>query len=449
MEIKLYQMGDNVLDELKKNESFLIRTDIDYATMISKSEIEEIDSIFSPEYGIKDSHSLEIQQRLYSCQQGCTVGSQNLGKICPKCNTPIVKRKFPTSKLGYFKLPDIKVSTLVLLEWLEKLLGKKNFNNLIGGTLPGVTDLYECYEYMINTYSRKRTDPKYKKMMDFLLVNKEYFFTEYIPVISYKIRYLSKQDNMGVNNITTHPINTPLIGMSNIIQLLKEPSTKASTSMRKKLYFDLHKEIFNYKEALKAYFCGDKKKTLRDAIYGTRMPYTSWAVLAPLTDYACVDSCTIPIESFRCTFVIEIKEKLKEMGYPVSYINKVCSVQYSLDDNEKALMKLIFNSLKDRYIYINRQPTLGKGSILILEIREIRDEHVLRLHPNLLTWLNGDHDGDALVILGLAKSIRAKLHQFMSPNAYSIMYDLTPDPQLALKNDYQIMLTIGTLTEEE
>ncbi len=31
---------------------------------------------------------------------------------------------------------------------------------------------------------------------------------------------------------------------------------------------------------------------------------------------------------------------------------------------------------------------------------------------NLLTWLNGDHDGDALVILGLAKSIRAKLHQF-------------------------------------
>ena len=147
--------------------------------------------------------------------------------------------------------------------------------------------------------------------------------------------------------------------------------------------------------------------------------------------------------------MIEIKEKLKEMGYPVSYINKVCSVQYSLDDNEKTLMKLIFNSLKDRYIYINRQPTLGKGSILILEIKEIRDEHVLRLHPNLLTWLNGDHDGDALVILGLAKSIRAKLHQFMSPNAYSIMYDLTPDPQLALKNDYQIMLTIGTLTEED
>lgn len=450
MEIELIDISREVIEELRKNKSFLVRTDIDYATMINTPEIKNIDSIFSPEFGINESHPVEIQQKMYSCEQGCTTGSTNLDRICPKCGTVVEKRKFPTSKLGYFKLPNnMKVATLVLLEWLEKVIGKKALNMLFAGSLPGVIDLYNGFENLLENYSRKKTDPKYKRMVSFLIQHKEYFFSSYIPVISYKIRYLSVQDNMGVSNITTHPINTPLILMSNTIQLLKEPSIQGSNSMKKKLYFQLHQELFNYKEALKAYFCGDKKKTLRDAIYGTRMPYTSWAVLAPLTDYAEVDSCTLPIESFRCTFVQEIREELVKLQYPLSYINKICSVQYSLDNNEKELIRIIFSKIKEKYIYINRQPTLGKGSILILEIKEIRDEHVLRIHPNLLTWINGDHDGDALVILGMYKSIRKAMHDFMSPQAYSIMYDYKPDPQLALKNDYQIMLTMGTLCEEE
>lgn len=445
-EIKLLCIDSKYQKEIEEDETFLVKTNIDYSTEINKREIELMDSIFSYKFEIKESHPKEIIELRYKCVCGFSKGQQKLGTICPKCDTKVEKKLFPTSKVAYIKCPE-KVTNMITLMMLEKVLGPTKYKQLIGGQLQGIDSIYTKFDYILDNHVKKKKE--IEKLVEFMRKNKEVLFSNMIPVISSKVRYMSHTQNMGVSKIDTHNLNTPLIHIANHVQLMKESNATHAPNVLKKLYFEIHKQLDEYKDVLIKTFGGDKRKLLRDAVYGTRMPYTSWAVLAPLTEYYDMNSCTIPIETFRCCFKDDIKEILTEMGYSKVYINMLLSVQYIMDKGEKEILKTIFTMIKDKYIYINRQPTMGKGSIQILEVREIRDEYVLRLHPNVLDWLGGDHDGDALVILGLRSDIRKDMHETLSPESYAIDYDYKVNCDMGLKNDYLILFNVATRDVEE
>ena len=445
-EMRIFDAETKFEKDIRAGKTFLVDTSIDYAKMLGTTAIHEKDTLFSWKFDIKPNFPAHLLIKKYRCDCGLLMGQDKSGKHCDHCDSVVTQVEQSPSLIAYMKICDgIRLLSPVGLLWMERLIGGK-FKEYLAGKLhihgknpDSINIIYDTFEETLHKYAKKNMEEMVKYMID----HKNQFFTNLIPVVSSKIRFMEQSQNMGVGIVDSSDMNTPYIRLSSLINALGLSLEEQTPRRTIKLIYDIQESINRLGDALIITAGGDKGKMLRDGVYSMRVPYTAMAVLAPLVEYPEMDSCTIPIEVFRVTFKKEIFEILCNWGYDIISVTRLLRVEYKLSDQDKTILKMVFKHMSDNRddmaMYINRQPTMGFESISLLKIREIRDEKVLRIHPNVFTGLNADCDGDALIMVGMSATVRAHFYSKLKPSAFIIDWDLHFNRKYGLKNDYQAL----------
>lgn len=454
-------------EQIKTGETFLIDTSFDYTDRLNDPDIRRLNTIYSYKYGIEPGFDKELLEYVYTCNCQKLRGQTNVGLRCSFCGSQVIKNEFPVDKFGYIELPFI-APTSHCTHLLSCVMSKGNFEDLLAGKTV-FKDIYEDLDDILLAYGKK------EKMDDieFIKNNKDKLFATMVPVISAKLRpfnvsTVGKTDN-GLNgmrdrdnkrnetvkrqikattkkafNVVVEKYNTPFTQLSMAVNSYNHAIDHKIYRHCDLVKFHIYRLIhLIYTETINMAF-GSKQTIARNGICAVRFPYTSVAVLAPLPEYSEMDSCTIPFETFRAAFQEEIKEYLlEECGVNLLQVNRMTNLNRTISAEEKKLILSAFDFIKDRYIYINRQPTIDWGSIMVLNVKEVRDELVYRIHPLTLTEQRADFDGDAPFMVGLHKDIRADFHKAFSPNANIIKWNLDFNTKFGMINDYQVFAFIA------
>ena len=390
MKFKLMNLNEKEMEDLESGNGFIIDTDIEYKKL-HKTDILLKNSIYSRKFSINDSDPDEVLTYLYTCDCEEITGQINEGKECPRCESKVIKRDPPVTKRGWIVLKPYRIMTYGGLTHLSKLLSRSDFEKFLKDKLKGVNviDVYDYFPDFLERYGKK--DKEHIK--NFLLEHQEDIFTQYIPVISKKLRPMLKSHNIIKHFKMLGNINSLYTKISNDIQAVKEYNirdnfnctmTRSYIATIQRKYYDLCKEI-------ETKVGGGKDKLLRDEIYATRLPFTARAVIVPLVTHK-IDVCTIPYDVFRGIFREEILEILIEGGEPVHQAYEFVELNRALTEKDKRMLdEILENKLENPYILVNRQPTLKFQSTKSLEIVGLEDEDVLRIPSALLEGYNGDH----------------------------------------------------------
>lgn len=464
---------DNMKDffsEIRSKDGFLIDTTYPYMTESALTDMKAIrkrNTIYSAEYGIEPDFDKELLDQLYTCNCRSMRGQSNVGLHCSLCDSDVVKNEFPIDKFGYM-YTTFKVPTTHCLQILSNIMSSGDFNNLLSGVTP-YKDLYSDIENIVATYCKKDR----KEKGNLIIENKETFFTNYFPVISTKLRpfeitvvgkskeddvreYLKKDKQQSDEvkaskantkqgyNIQASSYNTAFTQLSVAIDSYNKAYEEHIYAYCHDLKFHIYRLINEIRIATIYIGFGSKEKIARKGISAVRFPYTSVAVLAPYPWTSELDSCSIPFESYRATFQQDIIKILKNVFKMNNReIARLTNTNSILNDSDEKLILSTFKYIEHPYIYINRQPTIDWGSILVLTIKEIRMEKVLRIHPLTLAEQRADFDGDAPFMVGLPANVREMFHKILCPKAHMMMWDKSFNNRYALPNDYQVLCTIA------
>lgn len=465
-ELRIIDPEKKFKEDIKENKTFVITTKYDYFVNMTSPDLRRKNTIYSRRYGIVPGDDKDVLDYMYTCKCEGFRGQIKLGMTCPDCNTKVEKREYPLNTFGYMILP-FKAPTILGMQLIADIMSGNNFNSLINSGAK-FRDLYTDLDNIINDYGKSNKAEKIKFIKEY----KELLFSTHVPVISAKLRpiaisvigkseeepdlvsRINKRDKEMEKNkkggtkkahkveISSFNVQFTQLSMAieNYNECIRDNVTDFANNEKKHIYSILN-NIYN--DSIQEGF-GSKKRIARDGICSIRFPYTSVAVLAPLPDYNEMDSCTIPFGTFRAVFQEEIKYLLINVfGIDKINVNRIININRILTPREKEMVVKCFDLIENKYIYINRQPTIDWGSILVLKIREIRDELVLRVHALTLKELRGDFDGDAPHMVGLDKSIRKEFHDKFSPKAHVLMWDKSFNNNFGLINDYQALFFIS------
>ena len=118
------------LEDLKRGTGFIIDVNQDYEKGL---DLFYNKSIYHWRFEIKDA-ALEIKERYkYTCQCTDLYGKENLGKICPDCETPVKEFEPDVSYRAWMELPEgVVVPTYYLLNVLQEIIDPHAFFALTG-----------------------------------------------------------------------------------------------------------------------------------------------------------------------------------------------------------------------------------------------------------------------------------------------------------------------------
>ncbi|MFW6015184.1 MAG: hypothetical protein ACOCRK_01955 [bacterium] len=383
-----------VKEDIKNDTGFMLDTNIDYLYLY-KEDMLMCDSIYSRKFGISESDPKSILAYLYTCKCENLLGQNNKGRVCPECGYEVEKKEFPITIRAWGKITPHKIMTYAGLLHFKKILGRKNFSSFLAGKLKDknkakvlVTELYDKFDIVLNKFGKSSKQEE----LDFLLKNKDDFFTSYIPIISKKTRYLHRSENI-VPHYTIHDMNSIYTSISGDIQTLRDYCDRDNTpeitentvrAIQRK-YWDLNDNLIT------EIVGGGKEKILRNEIYATRLPFTARCVIVPHVTKK-IDAITIPYDVFRGIFRREIFDVLVNNGMTVDRAYRFIDINIDLKDHDKKILdEILKKDIKNNYVLVNRQPTLKFESTKSLEIIGLEDENVLRIPSVLLDGYNGDH----------------------------------------------------------
>lgn len=445
--------------DIKTDNTFMIDTTFNYTEKLQDADIRRYNTIFSAKYGIEPGFDKELLDYAYACECKKTKGQDKVGLKCSLCGKVVKKIEFPVDKFGYMELPFIAPTTYCM-HLLSEVMSKNDFESLLNGKTV-FRNIYKDIDDILNAFGKKDK----QVIIQFIRDNKNILFAKHVPIISAKLRQFSvttvgktefdgwrdkkskqaeqikrqmKATTKKAYNIVAGEYNTPFTQLSMAINSYNEAYKNEIYKHCELIRFHIYRLIYSiYLETINMAF-GSKAKIARDGVFAVRFPYTSIAVLAPLPEYSEMDSCSIPFETFRAAFQEEIKDILLNIfKLPLIKVHRMINLNRTLTAKEKRFIEECFDYIPDKVVYINRQPTIAWESILVLKVREIRDELVLRVHPLTLKGLRADFDGDSPFIVGLHVGIRKEFHKLFSPNANILQWNLKFNSMFGMINDYQ------------
>lgn len=460
--LKIRDNEKRFAEDIKKDEAFQITTDYNYRDDIDNSDIRRKNTIFSYKYGVDAGDDKELLNMLYTCDCTMLKGQNNEGVFCMNCDSVVKKKPTPVTKFGYIEMP-FKCPTLLGISFIEECIGTAKFDLVVSGKVKVIKDLYDDLELLFDLYGK----PDKVSKMSFVLRNRNVLFSRYIHVISAKLRFFNKihigktaglkkdkddeenrnkkERTKSVSKIEAHSMNVEFVQLSTAVNNYNEAMSCGLGVHSHTEKFHIYRIIKNLYNVMIDEGFGSKKKISRDAVYAIRFPYTSIAVLTPLPDYAEMDTCTIPVDTYRACFQEDIKKILAEIynKNPIE-INKLCNLNKPMSRKDRELIKDTFKYIEHKYIYINRQPTIDWGSIGVLRVVEIREELVLRLNINRFDEFRADCDGDALMIVGITSpELRLAFYNALSPRSMIMNFDRTFNTKMGLKADKQALFFIA------
>ena len=472
--LKLPDLEQCKLNDLKHDTGFIIDVNQDYEKGL---ELFFNKTIYYRKFEIKDAATEVKELYKYTCSCDELKGKENLGKICPDCETPVKEFIPDVSYRAWLELPEaVVVPTFYLMNVLQEIIDPHAFFTLTGirketpnsnqttvniddETASTVEEKKKTVQLICNLvelpigdnleiFIEAHMKPMFKRAkrasiqekLDFMKENRSLLFSRNIPVISTLLRNYVYSDQWLNDSKLLHPINSEYIIIAQAIRRVKDYHDPVSKNRKNLTLLNLkticramYKIDVLIEEELISGKGGDggKKKWLKDKINGHRLSHSGRAVLVPLkyTDNLYEDECILNYDIFRGVFAQEIKDYMNNLQYPMHYIQEMITTEkYALNEKDKSILDDIvayYNA--NSYglpCHINRQPSIYESSSEVVKVVRLSSEKVIRVSYTVTSDFHGDFDGDSVYVTRLPRENKYDLYMLhiMNPRRYSVNY---------------------------
>jgi len=339
------------------------------------------------------------------CECGNYKGAYLLGKVCPKCNTTVIKTFDEIKPLLWIEqfrddLPFLNPHFWTQMRYLlsrkidcVRWLGDTSYNppgvpafmqtikELIGGR--GYKNLISNIEkillYVANNslFRANGKDVKAKKLLKEYQENKDKLFSSYLPLINKRL-FVMEVTNKG-NYTTSMLADTIDIALFAIKLANLDKNSKKVENGTATLIANLS-NLFN--KYVKEKLAG-KKGMVRKHIYGSRSHFTFRAVITSLPSTADYDELWVPWTIGVTAFRPHLLNKLLKRGFTYKKASRLLFNSVNKYDPliDELLIELIKESpYKGIPILFNRNPSLLQGSIQLQYItkfkKDVRDKTI-------------------------------------------------------------------------
>lgn len=372
----------------------------------------------------------------YSC--GCQTyqGEFNIGYECEVCHTVVEFKGLALSKEGWIDL-HYQLMHPVFYRYIKKVIGATNLQAIINykgrirvtGELIvepmehpyhgiGMFKFMENFDEIVDSFLSRRKEKDKSKYKDLAFI-KEHFemvFIDKYPIINSRLRPASIINGEfsfdAINNLYNNIIRNAGL-LKNLTEMEQNNINILGLVYKNQMLvndlFDTITDTLSNKEGY-----------IRGSLIGCRLNWSSRNVIAPLSGKYSMDSCVMPyrtaIELMK-PLIIRKLQKIKKLSIAQSH-----RVWF---DATLTFNKLVHSIMKELIaednvrILLNRNPTISVGSVLMLEIVDVKsDIHDLTLSISnlILPCLSADFDGDVLNIVMLMSKSFVDLYRPFSPS---------------------------------
>lgn len=416
------------------------------------------DSLFSkPIFGDMDA----VED--YTCRCGKLKGKYNLDNICPKCGEKVASIGLTIDKCGWIDLslskynldtgevieegPGFHIIKYIEYSLLEKIIGRDHLRNIIhikniitiNGDLDmdeienvrksspkakyyhlGLEGFYEKYDEVLNYYN-ELSENKFPDIYEFIR-NRDNVFTDKIPVLSIILRPAMRT----ADGLKLDETNIQYQSILKNLTMLKDPDfigimRDATVEQIQAEYFQLSEHIMDnvrYKAGL-----------IRNQICGARINFSARNIISPAEPGIKIDEIQVPYLTFLELYRFEIINVLKNIEHITfkAAEKEWLNARYSLNEKIYNIMKMMVEH-NEVGVLLNRNPTIGYGSILYLRIVDVKhdyDDVCMSVNNLILTSLAGDYDGDVLNLISIKdkatreifKNVFSPIHMIIDANS--------------------------------
>lgn len=369
-----------------------------------------------------------------------------IDKVCPSCNTTVIKPFENINPLLWIKTFDDNTKFLNPEFWsmLSKLISTKmdgvrwladsSYNppvvppmlrplkDIIGGRgyLNLINNLNKILLFLKNSTIIKTSLNKRSKLDGLITIyetSEDLLFSNYLPLINKKLFIAEKTATGQYNSILLADIiDMAVLAITSANDV--DMSTRRIHNNTAKLISNSSILFTNYMTDMAA----GKNGFYRKNIYGTRMHFSFRYVISSLEIMYDYDTVHVPWSVGLTTFRPHVINKLKKRGYRIKKIERMISDSTKCYHPviDEILQELIDESpYKGIPILANRNPTLLVGSIQRVFITKfktnVRDETV-NISILIAKAFNADFDGDELNFVLLLDNLMAELAESFAPH---------------------------------
>lgn len=392
-----------------------------------KKDLKDPNGVFSTRFGQTLGDQNPFIDR-FKC--GCTDGKGlrhriNKGVKCPRCGQRVKYVDDDFTYFGWIVLNEYTIIHPILYMQIEFLFGngadkKSKLENIIniydvksedGHSMElsqtpknepfygiGLIEFEKRFDEIMDYYIKL-----YPKKMDYyeqIMQDREKVFTHSIPVYTTHLRPYTITNGKTMHYEDTNALYNmmnKLVAKINKNKTMFDRAVKPKTQMLYDLqmeYVKLFSEIMNILDT--------KKGTLRNLVSG-RYNYTARSVIIQNPD---LEIDQIGLSYYELVVILEQKiTNILQKSYNISP-SEAYDIWYKAQIKEDPRVREIIQSLIDTQcngrgipVLVNRNPTLGYGSILQMFCVKITEGFVMELPLRVLEMFNADFDGDAMTIL--------------------------------------------------
>lgn len=410
------------------NKGFLIR-EMPFAD-IDKS-IHNMDGARSPRYGSIINETTDFLDR-YHCKCGRYTGQAFEGDICPDCGEPIEFKDIDIKYTGWLNFYPYKIINPLYYQRMQSALSKKILENIISNeniimangkirkhddTIEvkkssliyhniGMAEFYNHYEEIMMYYKGKRKQKA--ELIDSLIRDKDLVWTSKIPVYTTVLRPQSiSTESYYFNSLDKqiHPLSAITMSLKKC-KPIEVPLYLYQSQMRCNKLWELNFSLIDGKSGWIRGQClgGEYNNSGRSVI-----------VLDPTLK---IDEVDMPYKAFIEQFKGHIISYIiKDKGWTITKASNYLASKFNFNPYVYSIMQRIIKEDGCKII-LNRNPTIAFGSILLMNVRNVKpdsDDWSLSIPSAILPGLNADFDGDVLNTLALEMEEFWELFDGFSP----------------------------------
>lgn len=396
-----------------------------------KKDLKDPNGIFSPNFGQTLGDMNQYIDR-YKCRCGDLKQRVNHGLMCPNCHTRCEFVDDDFEYFGWMRINDpYRIIQPAFYKKIEAYMGKgMNVNGLKRTKLEniidvvdqkdidghsmelentpkdepffgiGMIDFMERFDEIMEYYYAPKK-PNKVGLYDEIMENKDKVFIRNIPVFTTLMRPSDIKDN----TMSYEPTNAMYMMMNKLRTSVNRTKTRIDKNKKTKNQ-QLYKLQIKYMELYAELEVGlsGKKGDFR-CLIGGRYNFSSRNVIVQNPDLR-IDEVTLPYTGL----VIMMEQRIKNILIRLYNISpaEAHQIWYNAvlepDPKIKGILQSIIQNYRDRGmrgipIIINRNPTIGYGSILQMFCIDFTDTYTMAVPLQPLPLLNADFDGDVLNIL--------------------------------------------------
>jgi len=389
----------------------------------------------------------------WECLCGKEQGKFLQGTYCQDCLTPVNKKT--NIDIAYIDIGDSYIIAPIFFNFFlrvipgflriinfelnidengegEELVKKSQFDNI------GILEFQRRFDEII----KAAYQPKYESYFKIINENRDKIFINKIPIINSKLRpAMMIGQKMIFDEI--NKLYTNLIMSKTILDEAKNEMNKLGILFEMQL---LNMKVADYIMDNIA----NKEGLIRNNLLGYRVNWSARAVIAPAPIGCRIDQIKLPYLTMLELYKFQILNLLSKI-YNIDYVTALGKWNRAIDTFDQQIFDIMDQMVKKGKVSIllNRNPTINYGSIVYLNVSEIKREikdYTINIHNLILKLLAADYDGDTLNIIGL---INREFREFMKPlnpkNMVISPQNAKFNTQLSLDRD--VVLGLYTLTK--